>query len=139
MRRLWARQWLRFATGLLLVLCLGLLLACWRFRIWSRRDYIAYQEVRQYSIGEDLWFGRIQAGLGLESFTAEHPPHETRRVGPFVSMNYYAKWPMAPDEWPMESISVIARDGRLVYAAAGGCTWDRVFFEMNAEDDAEWA
>jgi hypothetical protein len=38
-----------------------------------------------------------------------------------------------------ESVTVVAKDGRLVQAAAWGCTWERVFFRMSDENAAEYA
>jgi hypothetical protein len=138
MRRFWTRKWFRVVAVLVAICCLIALLACWRFRIWSCADYRAYHEVRRYPIGEDLWFGRIKAGQGVEAFIADHPPHRTRRLGRFTQMSYYAVWPTPPDSLQLESLSVVAEDGQLVNAVAAGCTWERAFFEMNAASAAEF-
>jgi hypothetical protein len=138
MRRLWAKRWFRFLTGSLAALCLVALSACWYFGVWSYKDYRAFLEVRRYPVGEDLWFGRIKAGEDVGAFTAAHPPHRVRRFGRFTEMSYYAVWPTPPGSIQMESLSVIAADGRLVHAVAAGCTWDRVFFEMSPAEATEF-
>jgi hypothetical protein len=138
MRRLCAKRWFRVLVLLLATPCLAGLLACWWFRIGSFADYQVYEEVRRYSIGEDLWFRRIEAGQDLEAFTAAHPPHRTLRFGRSTEMSYYAVWPTPPGSVQMESLSVIAADGRLVAALATGCTWHRAFFEIGAATTAEF-
>jgi hypothetical protein len=117
MRRLWAKQWFRILFALLAFLCLAALLACWQFRIWSYVDFRSYQEVREYPIGEDVWFGRIRSGEDLEPFVAQHPPHCKLQLGRFLRMSYYSKWPIGPNEIPIESMLVIAKDGKLVKPA----------------------
>lgn len=138
MRRLWAKSWFKAVTVVLAIFCLSALFGCWHFRIWSYKDYQVYEEVRQYPIGEDLWLGRIKAGQDLEAFTNQHPPHNTRRLDRFTQMHYYAVWPTPPGSLQMESLSVIAEDGRLVQAVAAGCTWHRAFFEMSPESFVEF-
>src|SRR5438093_139513 len=138
MRQLWTKRWFRALAGVLAISCVAVVFACWRFRIWTYADYQAYQEVRRYSIGEDLWFGRIKAGQDLETFTTEYPPHRSRRFGRFTLLNYYTGGPPRSNSIPMESMSVVAKDGRLVNAIAAGCTWHRVFFEMGTEDQSEY-
>src|SRR5581483_5837033 len=85
---------------------------------------------------EDLWFGRVKAGEDLQAFTAAHPPHRVRRLGEFTVLTYYSVWPLPPSAIPMESLSVVASSGRLVHAAAAGCTWHRVFFAMSPDEQA---
>jgi hypothetical protein len=138
MRRLFAMRWFQALAALFAVLCLAVLFACWRFRIWTYADYLTYNEVRRYPIGDDLWLGRIKAGQDLEAFTTAHPPHRTRRFGRFTQMTYYTGGPPQPGSIAMESMSVIAADSRLVHAVAAGCTWDRVFFEMSPGETAEF-
>jgi hypothetical protein len=35
-------------------------------------------------------------------------------------------------------MAIIAKDGKLVHASAGGCTWARVFFEMSDDDQEQY-
>jgi hypothetical protein len=47
-------------------------------------------------------------------------------------MKYYTPWPPnSPDEIYIESMTVIAKDGSLMHASAGGCNWGREFFSMS--------
>jgi hypothetical protein len=125
---------MRILAGVL-VFAVGLMLVCWHWGIWSYRDFVAYQEVRRYPVGEDLWHGRIHPGQDVGTFAAEHPPHRTHQFGPFVVLTYYAVWPS--DGIQMEGLAVTAKDGRLVHAEAAGCTWGRVFFAMSPADGVE--
>jgi hypothetical protein len=137
-RRLWTKRWFRALIGLLSLLFLAALLACWRFRVWSYKDYRTLREVSRYPIGEGLWLGQIQAGQDAEAFAAEHPPHRSLRVGRYLWMKYYTSWPVPPGVIHMESMTVIAKDERLAHASAGGCDWGKVFFSMRDEEYEEF-
>jgi hypothetical protein len=138
MRRVWSKQWFRILPGLVACLVILALLASWHWRIWGLGDYRACQEVRRYPIGADLWFGRIAVGQDVDEVIAKAPPHHVSRFGRFVLLHYYPGSPPPPNSIPFESLSVIARDGQLVSASAGGCTWGRTFFEMSAAEEAEF-
>jgi hypothetical protein len=114
------------------------LTACWRWRIWGTEDFRIYQEVCQYPVGRDLWFGHIHQGQALQEIVDRAPAHYTRQYGRFACLTYYPGRPPGPGGLSFSSLSVIAKDGRLVSASAGSCTWSRVFFDMGAEDAAEW-
>jgi hypothetical protein len=138
MRSLWSKRWFLMLIGVIGLLLVLTVLMCWHWGIWSYKDYFVYKEILEYPVGEDLWRGRICANQKLDTFAAEHPPHRMRRLGPFVLMHYYAVWPTPANKIQMESLQVVAKDGRLIHAAAAGCTWSRVFFEMNPEDSSEF-
>jgi hypothetical protein len=135
MQRFWSKRSFRIHAAVLAA-AVVLTLVCWHWGIWSYRDFLAYQEVCRCPVGEDLWHGRIRPGQDLGTFDAEHPPHRTRRFGPFVMLTYYAVWPS--DGLQMEGLTVTAKDGRLVHAEAAGCTWGRVFFAMSPADRVEF-
>jgi hypothetical protein len=138
MRRILSKRWFQALTASLAILCLAVLFLCWRYRIWSYADYRVYKEVARYPIGDDLWFGHIKAGDYMDEFTKAHPPHRIGRYGRFTEMIYYVGGPPPSDCIVFESMSVIAVDGRLVHAVAGGCTWYRAFFEMSREQVTEY-
>jgi hypothetical protein len=98
---------------------------------------LMFQQVRRYSVGEDLWFGRITAGQDLRALTAAHLPRRVLRRGSYTVLCYYSDWPLPPMSIPMEGLCVIAKEGKLVHASVGGCTWHRVFFDMSPEDEVE--
>jgi hypothetical protein len=134
MRTLW------FRLGVAVIACSLVLipLACWQWRIWSLKDYRAFQEVSRYALGQELWSGRITAGVEVEDLIKKEPPHRLRRYGRFVELTYYSGGPPPPMSIPFESLAVIAKDGKLIFAGAAGCTWAHFFFEMTPEESAEW-
>jgi hypothetical protein len=135
MRALWSARWFR-----LLVVAAPLLLTslaiCWSWRIWSPADYRSYQTVIRYALGEDLWFGRIRPGDELESVMARAQPHSIESIGRFTCVAYYPGGPPEGRGIPMERLSIVAKDGRLVSASASCCVWCREFFQMNHADRA---
>jgi hypothetical protein len=137
MNRLCAKLWVRLLFVGLVTGCLAAFSASWYFRVWSYKDYQAFMEVRRYPVGEDLWFGRIKAGEDLQAFTVAHPPHRVCRIGSFTVLSYFSTWPLPPNLISFESLGVIGKDGRLIHAVAAGCTWKRMFFAMNPEDEME--
>ena len=137
MPRLKFKSWFEVLLACLPVIGLAVLYPSSYFRVWSYHDYFVFQEVQEYPAGDDFWFGRIKAGQDLSAFVAEHPPHRTRRVGDFTVLSYYSTWPLPPMSIPFESLTVIAKDGRLVEAAVRSCAWNREFFTMSQEDLAE--
>src|SRR5438128_173578 len=102
------------------------LFACWWFHVWSYQDYRTFREVNRYPIGQELWLGRIAVGQDAETFTTEHPPHRSQQFGRYLWLKYYTLWPVADNVIHVESRTVIAKDGRLAHASAGGCDWGRV-------------
>lgn len=94
--------------------------------------------MHRYPIGDDLWYGRAHAGQDAEVFAAEYPPHDATRAGHFLWMRYFKVWPTPPNAVQVEWTSVIAKDGRLIYAATGWCTGGRVFFTMSPGDEEEY-
>jgi hypothetical protein len=135
MRGIWRTTWFRLVLAVAAVLVVGALGACWHYRVWSYRDYIAYSAVRRCPGGEDLWHGRVLAGDDLAAFTAAYRPHLSRQVGPYTVLSYYPGGP--PQRGiSLEGLTLTARDGRLLAASAGGCTWGREFFAMSQEEQA---
>src|SRR5262249_52403087 len=135
MRKFCSKRWLCILFGLIASLA-GF--ACWQWRIWSPQDFREYQEGCEYPIGRELWFGHIAPGQSMDKIREIAPPHRTHQFGPFTESTYYPGGPQ-PRGLPFSSLCVIAKEGKLVHAAAGSCTWHRVFFTMNAEDSAEFA
>jgi hypothetical protein len=130
-------RWFRLLSECLAALGLVLLLTCWHFHIWSFKDYRTYKELRRYPIGEDLWYGRIEAGEDVTTFAALHPPQKTRQLGRFTVLDYYSHGLPEVPGIPTEGVEVIAKDGRLVFAGGAGYTWQRLLFDMSQEDKAE--
>lgn len=138
MKRIWAKRWFKLSVSFFTFICVGILVSCNHFRVWSSTDYRAYHEVVTYPPGEDLWYGKVQKGDGLQAFLTAYPPHRMRQMGNFTQCSYYSVWPLPPNSLPMESLVVIAKDGTLVQAAAAGCTWTRIFFVMDPHELLEF-
>jgi hypothetical protein len=134
MKALLCDRWLRIVLCLAVSAAAVLVLVCWRYRVWSRKDFLDYMTVRHYAIGPDLWFGRITAGQDEKDLIARHPPHRVRQVGPFTHLSYYFGGPPPPKSMPFESLCVVVKGGKVVGAGGAGCTWQRVFIPLNAED-----
>jgi hypothetical protein len=139
MRSIRHKRWFLVPAGVLAILFLAAVAACWHHRIRSYKDYQVYGEVRRYPMGEDLWFGRIHAGQDLAEFTAVYPTQRVEQLGPFTVLTYFSVWPLPPKSIPFEALVIVARDGRLVSAGAASCTWQKEFFAMPAEDAASLA
>ena|ERR1019366_1737891 len=138
MMRFWSARWVR---GLLLIVVafpISVFIACWYSRIWSFDDYHLYQEVQQYSMGSDLWFGRIQAGDDADDLLNRFPAHRSIKFGRWHLIGYHPGGPPQPGFLYFDSLGFVAKDGKIVSADAGSCTWNRVFFEMGSEDQAEY-
>ncbi len=91
--------------------------------IKTKRDLAAYAGMihdRFHPVWRDLAFRRIGKGDRLEDLVARHTPLRRDDFAPFVLLHY---------QEPFGSLTVVARDGRLVEAVAGSCTWQHVFFE----------
>ena len=135
MRKLWSAHWPRFVLGAASLVAVGLVL-CWTWRIWTPRDLSSYRQVTRYSLGKDLWFGRISPGDELDSIIAKAPPHFSERRGPFTCIAYFPGGPVPPGAMPMERLLIVAKDGQLVSASASCCVWCREFFQMDSADRA---
>ena len=117
---------------------LCLLVFCWKYQVWSYGDFQAREEIHRYPVGAALWNEQIRAGDDLGEFQRQHPPHREWRYGPFIEMNYYIDWPESSDCLHFESVVIVAKNGRLVSAAGGGCNWKKTFFEMTPSDYAAY-
>ncbi len=138
MRKFGSPRWSRLLLTALSLIAVGLAL-CWTWRIWSLGDFSSYRRVIGYSLGQDLWFGRIAPGDEIASLIAKAPPHFSEQRGRFTCIAYYPGGPVPPGAMPMERLSIVAKDGRLVSASASCCVWCREFFQMNDADRAQFA
>ena len=83
-----------------------------------------------YPIWRDLWEGRVGPGHPVEDLIAATRPAWVTRFGRFVTVEY------GPPGGEGNTLGVTARDGRLVAAHAGDCTWNHTFFD--AMDRPAW-
>jgi hypothetical protein len=81
-----------------------------------------------HPVWQDLHWGRIHSGQNVEEVIASTKPVRVERYGAFVRLNYQNGLCFA-------GVTITAKNGRLASAAAGSCTWDRVFFDELTQED----
>jgi hypothetical protein len=120
------------AVGLAIVLTFAAIGLCWFFGIHSRMDIVAYQAMihEDYPpIWKDLAWRRIRKGDRLEDLIEEYEPVWREDFGPYVHVSYTTPYDF---NW----LGITAKDGRLICAYAGSCTWQHVFFDSPEEEEA---
>jgi len=65
----------------------------------------------------------------VEHVIATNNPARVEQFGEFVQLSYQ-------DGFSFTGVRIIAKKGRVVQAAAGSCTWNRVFFDQMSPE--EW-
>ena len=130
MKRVLSNRWFKLSAGLLLVLLAVATASAWYFRVWSWPDLRAYQGMSQecHPVWRELHWGRIHAGQDVEEVIAATKPVRVERYGEYVRLSYQ-------EGLSFTGITITAKNGRLASAAAGSCTWDRVFFNELTHDD----
>lgn len=131
----------RVAQLLLLVVVVTLtspLAFCLWFRVGSANEWQIYQAMEEecHPIWRELYYGRIQAGDDVDSVIAIAPPSVRRGKGRSGTLFYYQNYPS--DGLPWTSVTLQFRDGKLVDAYAGSCTWVRQFFDVTGQDDQKF-
>lgn len=125
-------RWLRPRLGWGILLLLAILAGAY-FRPWAWREYVAYYAMSRecHPVWSDLYWGRIQAGDDVESVILRTQPPVVERFGNYVALSY--EDPKAGLHFT--GLRILARDGKLVGAAAWSCTWSRTFFDRFTEED----
>jgi hypothetical protein len=112
--------------GGLILLCFAL---CIFFRIHSYEDILAYSYMKNmHPIWKDLACRRFVKGDDINDVIAVYPPLWEMKYPPYHRINY---------EHPasMEGLTLTAKNGRLISAAAGGDCWEFNFFTSPEEDE----
>src|SRR5262245_54427945 len=139
MRRHWARRWFRAGCYLLTVGMIGLIGLAGHFRVWSLNDYRAYQWAQEYGqLGYDLWFSELHAGQDVDELLRRATPWHRQQYGRFEKLSFLKAAPVQ-NEIPCEMITVVCRDGRLVWAGLGCCVQTYTFFDSMTREDEEEA
>ena len=123
-RRIRRKTVLVLAGGLTAVVLL-LLFLCHFVGIRSTSDVIAYREMRREQfppIWKALALRRIKRGDKVETLLARHTPLRHEEAPPYARLVY-----IEGGHYP--GLTVIAKEGRLLAAAAGAATWQHVFFD----------
>jgi hypothetical protein len=119
-------------AGLLVILGLVVVSACYFFGIHSRKDIRAYRAMAGehfHPIWKDLAWRRICKGDNVESLLRRHPPVRREDFGPYTTLSY-----MEPGSF--NTLTIIAKNGRLIHGQAASCTWERNFFTDPEEEKA---
>jgi hypothetical protein len=124
MRWLFSRRWFKIAAALLVLLAAALLGCASYFRVLTWRDVKVYRAMSRecHPVWQDLHWGRIQPGQAVETVIAQTKPLRVHRFTNFTELSYQ-------EGLSFTGVTIIARDGKLVAAAAWSCTWHRVFFD----------
>lgn len=138
LRAFWSsrrNRWLTIGTLAVVGLVCG---ACAFLRISHPRDVEAYFEMAGecHPVWRQFALRRFTAGDSAAEFLRRFPPTYREEFGRYGLYSYH----QSPDGIQFTGLSVITRDGRLLSARTGSCTWQFTFFHSDdAELDREYA
>ncbi len=139
MKQLFSTRWVKLSIVFALLLAASATGFASYTGIWSRRDFQVYQAMAKECdpVWRDFYWGRIRAGQDVEDVIAKTHPTVVQRFGGFTVLSYFGD----REGIPFTGVSATAKDGVLVWAEAGSCTWTRVFFNQlsPAEQQHFWA
>ena len=113
--------------------------ACIFLRIHSPRDIDAFFEMARecHPVWRQFAFRRFGPGDSLAALLQRHPPKSREEFGRY---GIYTFHPWESNAIPFTSLTVTSRDGKLLSAGAGSCTWQFIFFSTkDAEIDRAYA
>lgn len=109
-----------------------LVAACVFFRVRHPKDLYAYVEMAGFStVWREFAFRRVGPGDSATGLVRRHLPKRSYEFGRYAVYEYDDA---EPGTFAMGGITVTARDGKLLSAYAGSCTWKRTFFETPDSD-----
>ena len=105
-----------------------ILAACLFVRIRQPRDLVSHLEmaIEFPAIWRELALRRFGSGDSAEDLLRICPPNRSDTFGRYGIYEYFHD----DGGLPMSGITVAARDGKLISATAGGCTWKYSFFDV---------
>lgn len=113
---------LAFAGVLVAITALGLRYHVFVIRATlNRREYRDMRREQFPPVWKDLALRRFDRGDTVETLLARHAPLRHEEAPPYTRLVY-----VEGDQYP--GLTVMAKDGRLIAAAAGAATWQHVFF-----------
>jgi len=118
---------------------LTVLVSCAFFRIWHPRDIEAYFGMASecHPAWRQFAFRHFGAGDSASDLLQRYPPDRREEFGRYGVYRYYKG---DSNGIPFTGLSVVARDGKLLSAGAGSCTWRFSFFQKeDAELDRQYA
>lgn len=126
----------QFICGALVLL--AVLGACMFLRIWRPRDVVAYVGMAKecHPVWQQFAFRRFGAGDSASDLLQRYPPSRSEEFGRYAVYRYHEG---GPNVVSLTGLSVITRDGKLLSAEAGSCTWQFCFFQtQDAEFDRQY-
>jgi hypothetical protein len=125
------RRVLLFA-GSAILLAAVVVSACVFLRISSAADVKAYRGMASecHPVWKEFALRRFKAGDSAAELFHRFPPNHKEEFGWFGVYSYY----QSPTGIPFTGLGVITRDGKLLSARTGSCTWKFSFFHV---EDAE--
>jgi hypothetical protein len=137
-RYLWSNKKARrftIAAALFIALAIG---CCALLRISRPADVVAYVEMTRecHPVWKQFALRRFNAGdLAAELFR-RFPPSRREEFGRYGVYSYY----QSGDGIPFTQFGVVTRDGKLLSAESGSCTWQFTFFRIpDSNLDVEYA
>jgi hypothetical protein len=107
--------------------------ACAFLRIWRVRDVEAYLGMASecHPVWRQFAFRRLGAGDSASDLLGRYPPSRREEFGRYGVYRYYQG---DSNGIPFTGLSVVTRDGKLLSAGAGSCTWRFSFFQTEDPD-----
>jgi hypothetical protein len=118
-------------AGVIFTVVVSLLVVagCVFFRISSRNDVEAYIGMAQecHPIWKQFALRRFGAGDSAADLFRQFPPDRREEFGRYGRYSYF----QGPGGLQFTGIIVTTRDGKLLSAGAGSCTWQYSFFKVD--------
>ena len=83
-----------------------------------------------HPIALELYHGRIGPGDDVESLIARTTLTWLEGRGAYVDIAYYPRGPLPPGTISFSATVIMAKDGKLAYAASYDCTYQRTYFDL---------
>jgi hypothetical protein len=129
--RLWPKS-LRGRTNLLTLLGLVAVVGTAGYVWWRPINGYVYHQLRiirerdsAHPVARGLARGEIRAGSSVDDLIAAHPPKRVDRFGRFADVTYD------------DCLTLIAVDGKLVFARHGWCSHSTIFFNHFTPADSQ--
>ncbi|HEX3149687.1 MAG TPA: hypothetical protein VHR66_16545 [Gemmataceae bacterium] len=97
---------------------IALVVFCWRHNVWSQDAWTVYQAMdhERHPDWREYHYGRVRAGDRVEDVLTHTTPVEVEQKGRWTYLKY-------------RGMGAAAYDGRMVWAGAMSCCWERIFFD----------
>ena len=86
-----------------------------------------------HPIWREIDNGQIYAGQSVDEIFELHQPTETETYGPYTVLGFERD--PQPNTLSFSGLNIVAKNGKVVSASAGSCTWQRTFFDSMSPED----